>query len=276
MTMKLLFWRGYCEKDGSLFTKAGEPVEIEPGILRRPLYAADFTRYHFSPKTQEQIVFPYTVSEKRCTIIEESLFRDEYPKAYAYLSTHKKQLSSRKHCRVWYGFSAPRSLHIHERAEIIVPVLANRGLYARVPNVQSEYCMMASAGFSVRLKEFTLPVNPSYILGLINSKLLYWNLRLISNKFRGGWVTCTKQYFGQLPIHAVNFSDSEEKLCHDKIVECVDNLITLHSQAEDAKMPQIQTMLTRQIEVIDQHIDTLVYKLYGVTDEEILMVEAPE
>ncbi len=261
------------EKEGGLYTKDGTHVEIEPEILRCPLYAADFTRYHFNPKTQEKIIFPYTVSEKRCDIIQESIIRDEYPNAYSYLCRHKKDLVNRKHCRVWYGFSAPRSLHIHERAEIIVPVLANRGIYAPVPSIQDKFCMMASAGFSICLKETIPSVNPLYVLGLINSKVLYWNLRLISNKFRGGWVTCTKQYFGQLPIYTIDFTNPIDKVQHDKIVGLVEQILTLHHQLSEARMPQAQTMLDRQIEMTDRQIDQLVYELYGLTDAEIQIVE---
>ncbi len=40
-----------------------------------------------------------------------------------------------------------------------------------------------------------------------------------------------------------------------------------------AKLPQAQTILSRQIESIDKQIDRLVYELYGLTDEEIAIVE---
>jgi hypothetical protein len=38
-------------------------------------------------------------------------------------------------------------------------------------------------------------------------------------------------------------------------------------------MPQAQTLLQRQIEVTDRQIDRLVYELYGLTEEEIEIVE---
>ncbi|MBK8384065.1 MAG: hypothetical protein IPL16_19685 [Ignavibacteria bacterium] len=38
------------------------------------------------------------------------------------------------------------------------------------------------------------------MLGVLNSSLLFWYLKKLSNLFRGGWITCTKQYFSQLPI----------------------------------------------------------------------------
>jgi len=259
--------------NGQLFAKDGNPIEIEQEILRTPLYASDFTRYFFQPENNEQIIFPYIVSETRCDLIEESILREKYPNAYAYLCHHKKKLEERKQCRIWYGYSAPRSLHIHERAEIIVPLLANKGLYT-IPIINSrKFCMMASAGFSIRLKNTTPAINPYYILGIINSQLLFWNLRLLSNKFRGGWITCTKQYFGQLPIKNINFSNSKEKAQHDNMVDLVQQIMGLQAQRATAQNPQAQTMLQRQIAALDGQIDRLVYALYGLTEEDIRIVE---
>jgi len=36
--------------EGKLTTRNGETIEIEESILRQPIYATDFTRYHFRPK----------------------------------------------------------------------------------------------------------------------------------------------------------------------------------------------------------------------------------
>ena len=37
--------------------------------------------------------------------------------------------------------------------------------------------------------------------------------------------------------------------------------------------PHVRTVLQRQIEATDRQIDTLVYELYGLTDDEIRIVE---
>ena len=42
----------------------------------------------------------------------------------------------------------------------------------------------------------------------------------------------------------------------------------------DAKLAHEKTALERQIDAIDKHIDNLVYELYGLTDEEIKIVES--
>jgi hypothetical protein len=45
---------------------------------------------------------------------------------------------------------------------------------------------------------------------------------------------------------------------------------------QDARVDHEKTLLQRQIEATDAAIDKLVYELYGLTDEEIKIVEGAE
>jgi hypothetical protein len=58
---------------------------------------------------------------------------------------------------------------------------------------------------------------------------------------------------------------------HDKLVSLVERMLSLHKQS--ARTPQEQEMLRREIESTDGQIDRLVYSLYGLTEEEIKIVE---
>ena len=116
-------------------------------------------------------------------------------------------------------------------------------------------------------------MRPEYILGLLNSRLLFWKLCHMSNMFRGGWVTCTKQYFGELPIRVIDFSDSADRARHDKTVSLVESMLAFHKQLAAANTPHEQENLKRQIDATDRQIDKLVYELYGLTDKEIRIVE---
>ena len=256
--------------NGKLITRSGELVDIEEDILRQPLYATDFTRYHFRPKTDERIIFPYLITDNGYTIIDEAVLRSRWPKAYKYLSANRKTLESRKQFHHWYGYSAPRNLYVHDHADLLVPLLADRGLCAPMPDKPELYCIMASAGFSVSLSG---QLSPLYVLGLVNSRLLFWNLRLISNKFRGGWITCTKQYFGKLPIRIINFSNTKDMAHHDRVVELVERMLTLKKRLTEARVPNDTTVLLHQIDVTEQQIDRAVYELYELSAEEIKMVE---
>jgi hypothetical protein len=50
-------------------------------------------------------------------------------------------------------------------------------------------------------------------------------------------------------------------------------MLSLHRQLAAAKTPHEQTVLQRQIDATDGQIDRLVYELYGLSEEEIRIVE---
>ena len=60
---------------------------------------------------------------------------------------------------------------------------------------------------------------------------------------------------------------------HDKMVALVERMLELHQKLAAATVPADKTLYQRQIEVTDQAIDALVYELYGLTEEEITIVE---
>ena len=56
-------------------------------------------------------------------------------------------------------------------------------------------------------------------------------------------------------------------------VELLQAMLALHKRAAGAKTGHQQTSLSRQIEATDAQIDRLVYELYGLSEEEIAIVE---
>jgi len=255
------------------FTNDGELVTIEPEILRTPIFATNYGRFDFVPSESTVIIFPYKVNADGYVLIPENEFKKQYPNAYKYLVSRKKELEQRKQSRTWFGFSAPRNLEVHEKAQILVPLLANEGRYCRLEMDSSKFCLMASGGFSITIgKESKL--SPNYVLGLLNSRLLFWKLKSISNVFRGGWITCTKQYVQTLPIHTIDFSNPAEVAQHDRLVALVETMLTLHKNLAATRLPDEKDRLQRRIAATDRAIDTLVYQLYDLSEEEIKIVES--
>jgi hypothetical protein len=74
-------------------------------------------------------------------------------------------------------------------------------------------------------------------------------------------------------MRVIDFSDPKDKAHHDRIVELVDHIISLHAQLSEATVDHEKTALRRQIDAVDRQIDLLVYELYGLTDEDIAIVE---
>ena len=67
--------------------------------------------------------------------------------------------------------------------------------------------------------------------------------------------------------------DPTDKARHDQMVTLVERMLELHKQLAGAKTPQVKTVLQRQIEATDRHIDRLVFELYDLTEGEIKIVE---
>lgn len=265
--------RGSSTGDDEIFVVDGTGEGLEPATLRIPLFASDFSRYQFHPSGKWQVIFPYKVQNGESELIAESEFRKKYPKAYNHLHSRKADLLKRKQFSEWFGYSAPRNLPVHDRAQICVPLLADRGLFSLIPpNVRRKLSPMASGGFTVALSD-SVNVKPEYVLGLLNSKLLFWRLRQMSNLFRGGWITCTKQYFGELPIHQIDFSIPEEKAKHDRMVELVEQMVSAQKQLAAAQSDKDKDFYTNRCDGLDRQIDALVYDLYGLTADEIKIVD---
>lgn len=124
---------------------------------------------------------------------------------------------------------------------------------------------------------FILPTEDVYLLGILNSKLIFEfykrNSQVIGDADKGGRLRWKYQYIIQIPIRTINFVDTVDKARHDRMVALVTQMLDLNKKLKDAKLEHEKTLLQRQIEVTDDAINKLVYELYGLTPEEIAIVE---
>ena len=117
-------------------------------------------------------------------------------------------------------------------------------------------------------------VIPAYILGLLNSRVLNWYYQKIINPEQGEALAQVKRgHIAQLPIRTIDFSDPTEKAQHDKLVALVENMLEQQKKYHDARMERDKELYERQIKMVDAQIDRLVYELYGLTEEEVKVVE---
>ena len=128
-------------------------------------------------------------------------------------------------------------------------------------------------GIFTNQKCFILPVDDKYLLGVLNSSLTYFLFREILPKLRGGFYEPSYVYFSKFPIYQINASSSKEKGKHDKMVSLVEQMLELNKKIAEVKNPEEKTRIQRQIDATDCQIDKLVYELYGLTEEEIKIVE---
>lgn len=81
------------------------------------------------------------------------------------------------------------------------------------------------------------------------------------------------QYLANFPVRTIDFSDPEDAARCDKMVALVEAMLELHISLAAARTPTEKQVLERQIETTDRQIDALVYELYGLTEEEIMIIE---
>jgi hypothetical protein len=112
-----------------------------------------------------------------------------------------------------------------------------------------------------------------YLLGLLNSKLIsWWYHGLIPEKGRV-FAEVKVVNLKKLPIRTIDFSNSEEKAQHDKLVALVESMLEQQKKHHEARMEQDKELYERQIRIVDAQIDRLVYALYGLTEDGVKVVE---
>ncbi|RJP84161.1 MAG: restriction endonuclease subunit M [Desulfobacteraceae bacterium] len=126
--------------------------------------------------------------------------------------------------------------------------------------------------YNIKLKNSNYSHN--YLLGIINSKLMIYVYQQIVPEKGRTFAEIKKVNLVKLPIRKLDFNKSEDISFNEKLIEIVASMLKLHKKFTASNSPQEKMIFKRQIEVTDHQIDQLVYQLYGLTDEEIRMVES--
>jgi len=197
-------------------------------------------------------------------------FKD-LPNICAYINQFKdkitcKEVKQKKH--PLYSLHRPRKEHIFLKQQKLLGVITEDEIVVALDDKQT-YATDGLYLFGVR--EF---VNVNYLMGILNSRLFVFTYRLLSLEKGRVLAQVKPTTLSKLPIRDIDFNNPTDKACHDKMVELVGRMLDLHKQLAEAKMPQAQTLLKRQLEATDRQIDRLVYELYDLTEEEIKVVES--
>jgi type I restriction-modification system DNA methylase subunit len=120
----------------------------------------------------------------------------------------------------------------------------------------------------------TTAFSMKYLCGLLNSKLISTVYEKTSNKIiANAFPRLSVGDLKNLPIKNINFDNADEKEGHNKIVKLVDNILKLNGQLKTAKLETQRQQIQRAINHTEKKIDELVYGLYGLSKEEIEIIE---
>jgi hypothetical protein len=252
--------------------RAHGDVEIEADLVKPFLRGEDVHRYE-QLAAEYYCVYPYKLEDGKTIILEEDELRERFPRGFKYLHDYRRELAAKRasqktNTRYWYSCHRARDMAVFESGRIVTPYISlgcnmtlcqpglyhNTKVYSIVPGRhRTEHAL--------------------YWLGVLNSRLAWWFVSNTGYVLRGGYYAFTTDYLGPFPVPTVSPSRKADKARHDKMVELVERMLDLHKQLPKAKTPHEQESLTRTIAATDNRIDALVYELYGLTEEEVGIVE---
>jgi hypothetical protein len=188
---------------------------------------------------------------------------NDYPAIEQHLKPFKYKLVNRATSQEWFELQQPQYAYKSylDSPKIIFPDIATTPRFALDEN-----------GFYGSNTIYFIPRRDLYLLGLLNSNLAYFYFRSVCAGLEGKndiYLRFFGQYLEGFPVAVNPISPSGSH----KITSLVEHILNLQQQLTCANTPNEKILLQRQIDTTDHQIDALVYELYGLTDEEIKIVE---
>ena len=118
-----------------------------------------------------------------------------------------------------------------------------------------------------------IEINIRYLLALLNSKFVNWYYTAFFKSTKKVFSEIQARSVQQIPIPAIDITDPTQKNTHGQIVKLVDNLLKLNKQLPTTKLETQRQQIQRTIDHAEKKIDELVYELYGLSEEEIEIIE---
>jgi hypothetical protein len=267
------------EQETESFSKASDSrVVIENACLRRMLKGSvNLDRYQIRDDGK-RLLFPYRL-ESPNELVPLKDIETDHPMTFRYLMAHAQQMKKRGKGalgNMWHGYVYRKNHARMIGPKILCPAIARGAAFALDSKGDFFFTGSGSGGggaYGIRLND-DQRMDLKFLLGLLNSKLADRFFKATSTPFRGGWIALTKQHIENFPIRVIDTANNTDVAAHDRIVALVEKMLDLLKQRAAAKTPHEQTALDRQISATDAQLDRLVYDLYGLTEEEIKLVES--
>jgi type I restriction-modification system DNA methylase subunit len=232
--------------------------------LIKPFLIGREVKRYLVPKSDSHLIFMprgWTREKSNGAPDAWAWFKENYPTIASYLVQFADKAEQRyDKGEYWWELRACDYYDEFEKVKIVYPNICKR----------PEFTLELTKSYTNQ-KCFIIPADDKYLLGILNSSSCYFLFRKILPKLRGDFYEPSYIYFKDFPIRPINFSDSTDKAMHDKVVSLVERMLELHKRSP--RTPQEQEMVKREIDSTDRKIDNLVYELYGLSEEEIKIVE---
>src|SRR5690554_5138586 len=181
-------------------------------------------------------------SDKYLILTRRGVDIEKYLLIYEHLISHKAKLEKKAGSGKWYELQAsPKDSSKFEESKIMYPDISKN----------SNFILDEKGHYSVNTV-YNISSNSKGLLGYLNSKVFLFYFQSVSNSIRGGYLRFFTSYMKDAPI-------PKNTKALEPLVEKI-----LTAKQED---PSADTT------ALEREIDVLVYRLYGLTYEEVKVVD---
>jgi len=256
-----------------ILAKKGEGIFIFPlgqlkkivkneGLIKPWFKNSDATKWSTNNVNKSELLLSNFIANK-----------EQEPDVIEYLTRFKEILINRsqpEHMLDWWDLHQIRMKDKNKTGEIKKmifdgPKIVNKSLQLYNDFAYNDTPWYAPSGamggiFYITIKE-DLNISLKYLLGVLNSKLIYsWLYN--RGKRKGKMLALSGTPLSEIPIKEISL-DSQKPF-----IDLVDKTIDITSSPEyDTKNPPIKQ------KELEKKIDEMVYELYGLTEEEIKIIE---
>ena len=234
-----------------------DKFQIEKDLLVPFLYGEDVKRLEKCRPTKF-LIYPYNKENHKLVCIEE--LREKYPLALKYFSKVQDELMQRSlkmNNNDFYKYSALRNAETYQNKKILIPDILVCGRFG-YDNVGLWH---NASIHGIKLRDEFLNLEKMY-LGILNSSLFWFFIDTTSTALRGDAYRLTPSFVSPFSFPRITESN---KSTADKIIALVEEILKAKEQDPSSSTQELE-----------KEIDSLVYTLYNLTDDEIKIIKGDE
>ncbi len=228
-------------------------IDIERGLTRPFLMGKDVHRYE-PARPGNVVIFPYWIHDGRAVLMTQAEIQQKFPLGWKYLLANQQDLGDREkgrmHGEQFYAYIYPKNLIEFDAVKVMTPdICARPEMTLDATGDLYHTTTLYSFVFKPEVKE-----SPCYFLGLLNSKVIWYFVKVTGTPLRGDYYRFKTEYLRPFPIP--DATPEQQRL----IETLVGYVLALKREAADLADPP--SLLVVMAAWFEQLIDALVYELY--------------
>ncbi len=249
------------EKRNEILENCKDEAEKErtAKLIRKMLRGRDIKRYSYEWAGLWIIVFEFGSYK---------FLEKDYPAIYNHLKQYKEKLQARGQCtnkpatdlKPYLGQHHWLELDNNPNREYLSQFEKEKIGWQRITQepsfiLERECILLDSMAFMVANSKNEL----KYLLGFLNSSLIFYYFKNIGHLYSDKGFLLSNQYVEKFPIPKIN---SKNQKIADELVNSVDEILKAKEQDKNTNTQELENK-----------INSLVYKLYNLTEDEIKIIE---